>query len=111
MDSAAAAYTEYCLKDTDQAGGYEDKVEAYTAFQYLADYHLKKGQLDEAHAYAYKCLEHEETKEQGKAVLKSIQAKRETLETQPTPMDDSTISVGVTDANMSSVEMVFSPKT
>lgn len=59
-DNAAAAFTEYCLKEDDNGGGSEDKTEVYSAYQYLANYHLKKGQLDEAFTYAYKCLENEE---------------------------------------------------
>lgn len=60
-DNAAAAYTEYCLKEEEQRTGvYDDQNEFFNAFQYLANYHLQKNQLEEAYTYAYKCLEHEE---------------------------------------------------
>jgi anaphase-promoting complex subunit 8 len=60
FDNAAAAFTEYCLReDENRARFNEDQSEFYSAFQYLANYHLKKGQLDDAYTYAYKCMENE----------------------------------------------------
>lgn len=62
-DNAAAAFTDYCLRVDDlKEQGHEEQVEFYSAFQYLANYHLKKGELDDAYSYAYKCLEFEEVK-------------------------------------------------
>lgn len=59
-DNAAAAFTQFCLKEDDNKTRFgEAQNELYSAFQYLANYHLKKGCLDEAYNYAYKCMEHE----------------------------------------------------
>lgn len=60
-DNAAAAFTEYCLREEDNKARFnDDQTEFYAAFQYLANYHLKKGQLDEAYSYAYKCMENDQ---------------------------------------------------
>lgn len=60
-DNSAAAYTDYCLLAENQKDRPpEEQSEFYNAFQYLANYHLKKGNLDIAHVYAFKCLESEE---------------------------------------------------
>ncbi|XP_067007530.2 cell division cycle protein 23 homolog isoform X3 [Anabrus simplex] len=73
-EPAALAYTEYVTDcDTRQVG---DKSELSQAFRYLANYYVKRGQLDDAYPYAQKCLEYEETKEEGKALLKTIAQKR-----------------------------------
>ncbi|KAJ8973599.1 hypothetical protein NQ317_010036 [Molorchus minor] len=94
---------------------FEEQVEFYNALQYLANYHLKKGELDDAYTYAYKCMECEETKEQGKALLKSIAARR--IEQEP----DQGVAINETIANMSmaneeevnssNMDMAFSPST
>lgn len=89
-ENAAAAFTEYCLRDEyleDKV--YEDQTEYYNALQYLANFHLKKGSLDDAYTYAYKCLECEETKEQGKALLKAIASRRNEHAPEPVPMNES----------------------
>lgn len=76
-DNAAAAFTEYCSReDNFKSGSYEDQAECFAAFLYLANYHLKEGDLDSAYCYAFKCMENEETKEQAKGLLKSIALKR-----------------------------------
>lgn len=55
------AFTEYCLKEDElKSTNYEEQLDFYNAFQYLANYHLQKGNLDDAYTYAFKCLEHEE---------------------------------------------------
>lgn len=60
-ESAAAAFTEFCLREEDKdVKCFEDQTEFYSALQYLANYHLKKGELDDAYTYAYRCLEFEE---------------------------------------------------
>lgn len=60
-ESAAAAFTEFCLREEDKnVKCFEDQTEFYNALQYLANYHLKKGELDDAYTYAYRCLEFEE---------------------------------------------------
>ncbi|XP_044751936.1 cell division cycle protein 23 homolog [Coccinella septempunctata] len=76
-ENAAAAFTEYCLREeSNKDKAYEEQTDFYNALQYLANYHMNKGQLDDAYTYAYKCLDCDETKEQGKALLKEIAAKR-----------------------------------
>lgn len=39
-----------------------EQSELYHAYKMLANYHLRRGQLDDANNYAYKCLEHSEVK-------------------------------------------------
>ncbi|XP_044267888.1 cell division cycle protein 23 homolog [Tribolium madens] len=91
-DNAAAAFTEYCLReDENKARFNEDQTEFYSAFQYLANYHLKRGHLDEAKTYANKCLENEKAKEVAKALLKEIAIKRlliESTDSEAVPMDE-----------------------
>nr|CAI5862581.1 unnamed protein product [Callosobruchus analis] len=102
IENAAAAYTDFCLREEDrESKGFEDQTEFYGALQYLANYHLKKGELDDAYTYAYKCMECEETKEQGKALLKTIAAKR--AEQEPPP------AVRLEDSSTSNMDMTFSP--
>lgn len=60
-ESAAAAFTEFCQREDDKdVKCFDDQTEFYNALQYLANFHLKKGELDEAYSYAYRCLEWEE---------------------------------------------------
>lgn len=100
-ENAAAAFTEYCLREDDRdMRSVEEQAEFYNALQYLADYHLKKGELDDAYTYAYKCMECEETKEPGKALLKAIAAKRAEQEAGPARISESSAS---------NIDMVFSP--
>ncbi|KAB0798290.1 hypothetical protein PPYR_09283 [Photinus pyralis] len=113
VDNAAAAYTEFCFKEEDQrAGGYDGENEFYNAFQYLANYHLKRGQLEDAYAYAYKCIEHDETKEQGKSLLKAIATKRaeqEGFNAKSSDQSKANVTDITNDGNGSAMEMVFSP--
>ncbi|CAH1791415.1 unnamed protein product [Owenia fusiformis] len=69
-DSAAAAYTEY-INETERQGmfNFDEQPQAY---RYLANYHLKNGQLDDAHTAAQKCTEFNATREEGKALLRQI---------------------------------------
>lgn len=61
--NAAAAFTDYCLRmDEQQEKSHEEEVEFYNAFLYLANYHIKKGQYDDAYSYAFKCIEFDEVK-------------------------------------------------
>lgn len=62
IESAAAAYTEFCLREDKGVKCFEDQSDFYSALQYLANYHLKKGELDEAYTYAYRCLEFEDVR-------------------------------------------------
>ncbi|XP_045766886.1 cell division cycle protein 23 homolog [Maniola jurtina] len=70
-NSAAAAYTAAC-QDPANAGS----KELPAAQRYLAQYYLRFSLIDHAAHYAYKCLEHESTKEAGKNILKTISEKR-----------------------------------
>ncbi|CAH1991215.1 unnamed protein product [Acanthoscelides obtectus] len=102
IENAAAAYTDFCLREEDKdSKGFEDQTEFYGALQYLANYHLKKGELEDAYTYAYKCMECEETKEQGKALLKTIAAKR--AEQEPPP------AARLEESSASNMDMTFSP--
>lgn len=61
QDNAAAAFTDFCLRMDEQAEKtHEEIVEFYNAFLYLANYHIKKGQYDDAYSYAFKCIESDE---------------------------------------------------
>ncbi|KAG5888417.1 hypothetical protein JTB14_016321 [Gonioctena quinquepunctata] len=100
-ENAAAAFTEFCLREDDrEMRCVEEQAEFYNALQYLANYHLKKGELDDAYTYAYKCMECEETKEQGKALLKTIAARR--VEQEP-------VQTRLSESSTSNIDMVFSP--
>ncbi|XP_063617411.1 cell division cycle protein 23 homolog [Cydia splendana] len=70
-NSAAAAYTAAC-QDAANAGS----KDLPPAMRYLAHYYLRFSLLDHAAHYAYKCLEHDTTKEAGKNLLKTISEKR-----------------------------------
>ncbi|XP_013133925.1 PREDICTED: cell division cycle protein 23 homolog isoform X2 [Papilio polytes] len=70
-NSAAAAYTAAC-----QEAGNAGSKELPAAQRYLAQYYLRFALLDHAAHYAYKCLDHENTKEAGKNILKAISEKR-----------------------------------
>ncbi|XP_004930901.1 cell division cycle protein 23 homolog isoform X2 [Bombyx mandarina] len=70
-NSAAAAYTAAC-QDPANSGS----KELPAAQRYLAQYYLRFSLLDHAAHYAYKCLEHESTKEAGKNILKMVSEKR-----------------------------------
>lgn len=62
-DNAAAAFTDYCLRMGEQPEKtHEEETEFYNAFLYLANYHIKKGQYDDAYSYAFKCLEFDEVR-------------------------------------------------
>lgn len=68
IENAAAAFTEFCLReDGREQKTVEEQAEFYNALQYLANYHLKKGELDDAYTYAYKCLECEEVCKSGRS--------------------------------------------
>lgn len=57
-ENASAAYIEYVTdNECSQAG---DKSEVSQAYKYLANYYIKRNQVDEAYKYAHKCLDYEE---------------------------------------------------
>lgn len=62
VDNAAAAYTEFCLSESKPTQYSGEQANLYGAYRYLANYHMKKGQIDNAYTYAYKCLEYEEVR-------------------------------------------------
>jgi anaphase-promoting complex subunit 8 len=56
FNHAAAAFTEYVSENESRA----DKSEISQAYKYLANYYVKRNQVDESYQYAQKCLEFEE---------------------------------------------------
>ncbi|XP_063236265.1 cell division cycle protein 23 homolog [Bacillus rossius redtenbacheri] len=72
--NAKRAYLKYVTESEKNA--IADKSELSQAYKYLANAYLKTEDLDEAYQFAQKCLEYEETKEEGKALLKAIAQKR-----------------------------------
>ncbi|KAF6201127.1 hypothetical protein GE061_005574 [Apolygus lucorum] len=78
VEQAATAFTEY-VNENDSAEA-ENKSELSQAYKYLANFHLNKNELDLAYNYAQKSLNFEETKEEGKALLKTISQKRGLVE-------------------------------
>lgn len=73
-EHSADAFNEYVRDCESRQVG--DKSELSQAFKYLANYYLKRNQVDDAYQYAQKCLEYEETKEEGKALLRTIAQRR-----------------------------------
>ncbi|XP_013402626.1 cell division cycle protein 23 homolog [Lingula anatina] len=69
-DQAAAAYTDY-INETIRTGAFSTDEQAH-AYKYLANYHIKHNQLDDAYIAAQKCTEYNETREEGKALLRQI---------------------------------------
>ncbi|CAB3382579.1 Hypothetical predicted protein [Cloeon dipterum] len=111
-DNAAELYLEYAAESQrmlsiegngGMAGG-SDRVELARAYKYLANHFLIQGDIEQACMYCNKCLEFEETKEEGKALLRSIAEKRQKEETanmlidmpvteESTPADGQTVSI------------------
>ncbi|PSN36214.1 Cell division cycle protein 23 [Blattella germanica] len=89
QDHAAAAYTEYVTENESRA----DKSEMSQAFRYLANYYVKRNRVDDAYKYAQKCLEFEETKEEGKALLRTIAQKRSQQEEGEMQVEEDSASV------------------
>ncbi|KAK1136234.1 hypothetical protein K0M31_000799 [Melipona bicolor] len=71
-DHAASAYTDFVMDEFINA----DRADLSHAYKYLTQYHLKREQLDHANHYAQKCLQFDETKEEAKALLRTIAQKR-----------------------------------
>lgn len=71
-DHAAAAYTDFVMDEFRSV----DRTELSHAYKYLTQYHLKREQLDLANHFAQKCLQFDETKEEAKALLRTIAEKR-----------------------------------
>lgn len=69
-DNAAAAFTDYCLRlDEQPEKTHQEETEFYNAFLYLANYHIKKGQYDDAYSYAFKCIEFDEVRKKTFGIL------------------------------------------
>ncbi|XP_076669161.1 cell division cycle protein 23 isoform X1 [Andrena cerasifolii] len=75
-DSAAAAYSDFVMDESRNA----DRTDLSHAYKYLTQYHIKRDQLDQANHYAQKCLQFDETKEEAKALLRTIAQKRVKVE-------------------------------
>ena len=73
-DQAANAYNQYII-DTEDAG-ITERDQQSKAYKYLAHYYVKQNFLDYAYHYAQKCVEFADTREEGKAFLKEIAARR-----------------------------------
>ncbi|XP_011308144.1 cell division cycle protein 23 homolog [Fopius arisanus] len=71
-EHAAAAYSDFVMDEFRSA----DRTELSHAYKFLTQYHLKREQLDQANHYAQKCLQFDETKEEAKALLRTIAQKR-----------------------------------
>ncbi|XP_046607252.1 cell division cycle protein 23 homolog isoform X1 [Neodiprion virginianus] len=84
QDHAAAAYTDFVMDEHRNA----DRGELSHAYKYLTTYHLKFDQLDQANHYAQKCLQFDETKEEAKALLRTIAHKRAKVEENPMVIED-----------------------
>lgn len=107
-DQAAAAYHQYIL-DSEAEGLNDERDQLSRAYRYLANYHVKKGLLEEAYHFAQKCTEFADTREDGKALLKEITSRREICDSTPAvvldrgPVDralrDNNASYAATDNN------------
>eukprot|EP00057_Strongylocentrotus_purpuratus_P027870 XP_011682344.1 PREDICTED: cell division cycle protein 23 homolog [Strongylocentrotus purpuratus] len=78
-EKAASFYSKYV--EQMETMGTADTEEHCQAYRYLARYHLKQNNFDEATIYAHKCCDHSETREEGKAILKEISTRRPSGET------------------------------
>ena len=73
-DQAANAYNQYILDTEEQ--GITERDQQSKAYKYLALYYVKQNHLEFAYHYAQKCTEFADTREEGKALLKDIAARR-----------------------------------
>ncbi|PIK54004.1 putative cell division cycle protein 23-like isoform X2 [Apostichopus japonicus] len=73
-DKAASFYSKFV--EQMEVLGTADTEEQCQAYRFLARYHLKQQNFEFATSYAHKCCEYNETKEEGKAILKEIPNKR-----------------------------------
>jgi anaphase-promoting complex subunit 8 len=80
-EQAAAAYSQFIV-DAEAEGMSDDRDQLSRAYRYLAQFHVKRGQLEDAYRYAQKCTEFADTREEGKALLKEITSKRVTDQSQ-----------------------------
>ncbi|KAH8258577.1 hypothetical protein KR038_010418, partial [Drosophila bunnanda] len=82
-ETAVHCYIMYC--EDERAA--TDKQSLYQGFITLANYYEKKGDYDRAAFYAYKCLDSDDRKTEAKALLKTIDHKRDCQKktAKPTP--------------------------
>ncbi|XP_053695283.1 cell division cycle protein 23 homolog [Sabethes cyaneus] len=72
IDKAIPALLRFCSDEKTVA----DKSSLCHAYMTLGNFYEKNEQFDKASHFAYKCLEHEETKREAEALLKTIANKR-----------------------------------
>ncbi|XP_029141509.1 cell division cycle protein 23 homolog [Protobothrops mucrosquamatus] len=82
-EQAAQCYIKY-IQDIYSCGELGDNLEISTAFRYLAQYYFKCKLWDEASACAQKCCAFNDTREEGKALLRQILQLRNQGETSTT---------------------------
>ncbi|KAH0629955.1 hypothetical protein JD844_012451 [Phrynosoma platyrhinos] len=82
-EQAAQCYIKY-IKDIYSCGEIVEHLEVSTAFRYLAQYYFKCKLWDEASACAQKCCAFNDTREEGKALLRQILQLRNQGETSST---------------------------
>ncbi|KAG8231925.1 hypothetical protein J437_LFUL011394 [Ladona fulva] len=64
------------LSNSRVGGGGGDRAEMAQAYKFLANYYIRRDNLDEAHHYSQRCLKYDETREEGRALLRTIAQKR-----------------------------------
>ncbi|XP_077980277.1 cell division cycle protein 23 homolog [Glandiceps talaboti] len=69
-DQAATFYTKF-VEHAEIMGSIETEDRSH-AYLFLANYHIKNNQLEEASIYAHKSCQYNETKEEGKSILRQI---------------------------------------
>ncbi len=74
-DQAAAAYHQY-ITDSEMQGVDNDRDQQSLAYRFLAQYFVRKGQLEDAYDYGQRCANYSSTCEEGKAILKEIANRR-----------------------------------
>lgn len=82
-EQAAQCYIKY-IQDIYSCGEIVEHLEESTAFRYLAQYYFKCKLWDEASACAQKCCAFNDTREEGKALLRQILQLRNQGETPST---------------------------
>ncbi|XP_048399145.1 cell division cycle protein 23 homolog [Stegostoma tigrinum] len=84
-DQAAQCYIKY-VQDICDCGEILEHHEMSTAFRALAQYYFKCKRWDEASVCAQKCCDYNDTREEGKALLRQISQLRSQGDVTPTPM-------------------------
>ncbi|XP_006811611.1 cell division cycle protein 23 homolog [Saccoglossus kowalevskii] len=77
-EQAATFYAKF-VEQSEVMGTVETEERCH-AYYFLADYYMKQGSYEEASSYAHKCCAYNETKENGKAILRQIANLRVTSE-------------------------------